>query len=55
MRKVLDYVMQNYKTVYNSIKLVSGQNCIPDSAYSEFMATKNQYNKANGVFFKQYV
>lgn len=55
MRKVLDYVMQDYKTVYNGIKLVSGQNCIPNSAYSEFMATKNQYNKANGVFFKQYV
>lgn len=55
MRKVLDYVMQDYKTVYNSIKLVSGQNCIPNSAFFEFMATKNQYNKANGVFFKQYV
>lgn len=55
MRNVLDYVMQDYKTVYNSIKLVSGQNCIPNSAYSEFMATKNQYGKANGVFFKQYV
>lgn len=55
MRKVLNYVMQNYKTVYNRVKLVSGQNCIPNSAYSEFMATKNQYGKANGVFFKQYV
>ncbi|MFR5875892.1 MAG: relaxase/mobilization nuclease domain-containing protein [Eubacterium sp.] len=55
MRKVLDYVMQDYKTVYNGIKLVSGQNCIPSSAYAEFMATKNQYNKAKGVFFKQYV
>lgn len=55
MRKILDYVMQDYKTVYNGVKLVSGQNCIPNSAYSEFMATKNQYGKANGVFFKQYV
>lgn len=55
MKKVLDYVMQDYKTVYNGVKLISGQNCIPDSAYTEFMATKNQYNKANGVFFKQYV
>lgn len=55
IRKVLEYVMQDYKTVYNGIKLVSGQNCIPNSAYSEFMATKNLYNKANGVFFKQYV
>lgn len=55
MKKVLGYVMQDYKTVYNGIKLVSGQNCIPSSACSEFMATKNQYGKANGVFFKQYV
>ncbi len=55
MRKVLDYVMQDYKTIYNDVKLVSGQNCIPNSAYSEFMATKNQYGKASGVFFKQYV
>ncbi len=55
MKKVLDYVMQDYKTVYNGIKLVSGQNCIPNSAYFEFMATKNQYGKASGVFFKQYV
>lgn len=55
MKKILDYVMQDYKTNYNGKKLVSGQNCIPNSAYSEFMATKNQYGKANGVFFKQYV
>lgn len=55
MRKVLNYVMQDYKTVYNGAKLVSGQNCIPNSAYSEFMSTKNQYNKATGIFFKQYV
>ena len=55
MKRVLDYVMQDYKTVYGDKKLVSGQNCIPQSAYSEFMATKNQYRKANGVFFKQYV
>lgn len=55
MKRVLDYVMQDYKTVYGDKKLVSGQNCIPESAYSEFMATKNQYGKANGVFFKQYV
>lgn len=55
MKRVLEYVMQDYKTVCNGVKLVSGQNCIPNSAYSEFMATKNQYGKAKGVFFKQYV
>lgn len=55
MKRVLDYVMQDKKTLYNGIKLVSGQNCVPESAYQEFMATKHQYSKANGVFFKQYV
>ena len=55
MQRVLDYIMQDKKTVINGIKLVSGQNCIPESAYQEFMATKHRYGKATGVFFKQYV
>lgn len=55
MRRVLDYVMQNKKTVIDGIKLVSGQNCVPESAFQEFMATKYRYGKATGVFFKQYV
>lgn len=55
MKRVIDYVMQDKKTLYNGIKLVSGQNCVPETAYREFMATKHQYGKANGVFFKQYV
>lgn len=61
MKRVLGYVMQDYKTMFydeltnQSYKLVSGQNCVPESAYSEFMATKRRYNKAKGVFFKQYV
>ena len=55
MKRVLDYVMQEKKTVIDGIKLVSGQHCVPESAYQEFMATKHQYGKAKGVFFKQYV
>ncbi|MBR4435656.1 MAG: relaxase/mobilization nuclease domain-containing protein [Clostridia bacterium] len=55
MRRVLEYVMQDKKTLLGGIKLVSGQNCVPESAYQEFMATKHQYGKAKGVFFKQYV
>ena len=55
MKRVLDYVMQDKKTVIDGIKLVSGQHCVPESAYQEFMATKHQYGKARGVFFKQYV
>lgn len=55
MKRVLDYVMQDKKTVLDGIKLVSGQNCVPESAYQEFMATKLSYGKMSGVFFKQYV
>lgn len=55
MKRVLDYVMQDKKTVLDDVKLVSGQNCVPESAYQEFMATKHSYGKASGVFFKQYV
>ena len=42
MKRVIDYVMQDKKTLYNGIKLVSGQNCVPETAYREFMATKHQ-------------
>lgn len=55
MKRVIDYVIQDKKTIYDGIKLVGGQNCVPESAYQEFMATKHQYGKATGVFFKQYV
>lgn len=60
MHRVLDYVMQEKKTLYRredgtEYKLISGQNCVPETAYAEFMATKHCYGKANGVFFKQYV
>ncbi|MCH5297810.1 MAG: relaxase/mobilization nuclease domain-containing protein [Ruminococcus sp.] len=61
MKRVLDYVTQDYKTMFYdevndcSYNLVSGQNCVPESAYNEFMTTKHRFNKAKGVFFKQYV
>lgn len=55
MKRVIDYVIQDKKTIYDGIKLVGGQNCVPESAYQEFMATKHQYGKATGVFFKQYL
>lgn len=61
MKRVLDYVMQDKKTMfydnenYCSYKLVSGQNCVLEAAFNEFLATKHRFNKAKGVFFKQYV
>ena len=61
MRRVLDYVIQEKKTAYlnpeteEKYHLVSGQNCMPETAYREFMNTKDHYRKAKGVFFRQYV
>lgn len=55
MKRVIDCVMQDKKTVLDGIKLVSGQNCVPASAFEVFMDTKHQYGKANGVLFNQYV
>jgi len=59
MNKVILYVSQNKKTLYQSEtgthKMISGKDCCAETAYSEFMATKRQYGKENGVFFYQYV
>jgi hypothetical protein len=59
MNKVISYVSQDKKTLYQSEtgphKLISGKDCCAETAYSEFMATKRQYGKENGVFFYQYV
>lgn len=59
MSRVISYVSQNKKTLYHSehgwYKLISGKDCCAETAYSEFMATKRQYDKATGVFFYQYV
>lgn len=60
MKRVINYVMQDMKTVYeddngNRHKLVSGQNCLAESAYHEFMATKRRFHKTTGVYYKQYV
>jgi len=60
MKKVMDYVAQDYKTMFedaqgNRLKLLSGQNCCGETAFQEFMATKKQYRKEKGVYFYQYV
>ena len=38
----------------NTIKLLSGINCTPESACSEFISTKEIYNKNSGVQFYHY-
>jgi hypothetical protein len=59
MGKVMRYVAQEKKTLFSngekSYQLISGQNCVAETAFQEFMATKIQYGKDSGVFFKQFV
>lgn len=55
MGRVMTYVSKDEKTLLDDIKLVSGVNCCGETAFEEFMATKQQYGKANGTFFYQYV
>ena len=46
VRKQMDYS--------GCVKLVSGKDCCPETAFNEFMATKKSYSKANGMFFYHY-
>lgn len=59
MGKVMRYCARQDKTAYEldgrQIQLISGKDCVGETAYREFMATKQQYGKANGMFFYQYV
>ena len=45
---ILSYCKRESKTVHEGRKLVSGVNCLPESAYQEFMNTKLQYGKTDG-------
>ena len=59
--KVITYVIQQKKTLFHDeethqkYRLISGQNCVAETAFKEFMATKAQYGKDNGVFYKHFV
>ena len=45
---LLHYCMQDKKTVYNGRKLVTGVNCVAQSAFNEMVNTKMQYRKTVG-------
>ena len=51
MRGVMLYVMQEKKTAWEGVPLVSGINCQPQSAYDDFLNTKLLYHKDGGVMF----
>lgn len=55
LAELLKYVSRGYKTNLKSgQKLVSGINCSPDTAYNEFMLTKQLHKKTNGRYFYHY-
>ena len=51
MRGVMLYVMQEKKTAWEGVPLVSGVNCQPQSVYDDFLNTKLLYHKDCGVMF----
>ena len=51
MRGVMLYVMQEKKTAWDGVLLVSGINCQPQSVYDDFLNTKLLYHKDGGVMF----
>ena len=51
MRGVMLYVMQEKKTAWDGVPLVSGVNCQLQSVYDDFLNTKLLYHKDGGVMF----
>ena len=53
---VTDYVSQKHKTQQeDGSQLVSGQNCTPQLAAQEFLATRQMHRKNSPVWFYHYV
>ena len=50
---VISYCVQEYKTELENtgVRLISGVNCIAERAFKDFMDTKKQFNKTDGVQF----
>lgn len=50
---VIAYCTQRYKTEIRdtNVRLISGVNCIAERAFKDFMDTKKQFNKVDGVQF----
>lgn len=55
MRGTLDYVMQQKKTRWYDATLVTGHNCVPQSAYTEMLTTKQRFRKTDGRQFYHFV
>jgi len=55
MKSSLDYVKRKDKTLWGDRQLVTGWNCVAQSAYDEMMTTKRRYGKTDGRMFYQFV
>lgn len=53
--RALDYVKQEKKTLWEGRQLVTGWNCVAQSAYDEMMTTKRRFQKPDGRMFYQFV
>ena len=51
LNALLNYCSKNAKTIHNGRKLVSGVNCVAQSAYNEMMNTKLRYGKTDGRMY----
>ena len=48
---LLNYCAKNAKTIHDGRKLVTGVNCVAQSAYNEMMNTKLRYKKTDGRMY----
>ncbi len=55
IKSSLDYVKRKDKTLWGDRQLVTGWNCVAQSAYDEMMTTKRRYGKTDGRMFYQFV
>lgn len=51
MKNVIDYIEKESKTKFDSGRLITGINCSAQSAYDEFIATKNMFGKTGGRLY----
>ena len=52
---ILKYVQQEKKTCAGGLRFVTGHNCVPQSAYTEMITTKQRFKKTDGRQFYHFV
>ncbi len=55
LNQVLIYAAQEKKTAWKDHRLVTGHNCVAQSALDEMMTTKRRFRKTDGRMFYQFV